>query len=161
MADRIRIDKPVIDRDTTTAAREPVQYDGAGGFEVRDPGPSLLIPWVKTTAVASTTGGNLAAVYGTSGVQEFTLPIPFRLVGIQIDTPGNMSGGSLTVRVRKAGVEVASLVLATGKHVGIPLGWRNGPQFAAGDILSVIHDTDAAFAPSQNVMTHLLIAARP
>ncbi len=149
-------------RTPATTKGEPVSYDGAGGFETTEPGPGLLLPFVRGNVAASTTAGTAALVYGTSAVLEYTMPVAFRLLGFQIAAPAALTGGSLTARIRRNGTEVASLGIASGsKHSGSWLGWRAAPQFAAGDIMTVVYDTDAAFAPSQNIMLNSFIAARP
>lgn len=165
MADTRRLDAQgglYVDVPAAAGAKEPVQLTAGGTLSIEEPGPSMWVPFGRNAVAAA--GASLATntPHSTTNVAEFKLPQAFRVIGITIASPSNLSAGTFTAAVRKGGTSVGTLTLAVGsKHASTWLGWRAGYQFASTDVLTVTYDTDGSFSPSQNIFTHLLIALRP
>lgn len=170
MADRIRIDKPVIDRAPGfTAGQVPIlQADGT--FLIATPAggsanPQLVsLELIRTAVGASISAGGMNHVYSTSNIVSKLLPKGSTLVGMSLSLATAMTAGVLTAKVQRSSggsVPNAQLSLAAGdqrKTVWfkdtVPSGYPF--TFAATDTIGVAIDTDAAFAPTAAILNATL-----
>jgi hypothetical protein len=172
MPDEIRVDSLsglTIFRNRKRPARSPVALRADGLFEVREPVPIPLV-FARNSLAASLSGGGASFQIGTSSVTSSMLPLDSRLVGMVVHAGATLTAGTLTARVQRSGSTVTgpTLGLTTGQvRNKVWWGWDEGFAFASTDFVSVVYDTDAAFAPvgagppAQNVYTTLFFAMLP
>jgi hypothetical protein len=118
-----------------------------------------------TFAAASVGASATPTMNGTSGFASYTMQEAGDLIGINIYGSAAMSGGTYNFAVNKNSVNIPDLSAPTiPAKSALPFATRIQPlkaSFVKGDVISVYFNTDASFAPTNNICFEVIVAYGP
>jgi len=102
---------------------------------------------------------------GTSGFASYTMQEAGDVIGINVFGSAAMTAGTYNIETRKNSVAIADLSYPTVPFQStLPLAVRIQPlkaSFVKGDVISVYFNTDASFAPTNNICFEVIVAYGP